>query len=241
MKRIATLLILGAMVSFCHAQLSPEDAMAKLKEKQTARSASRDKIVQISQGELDDMKLHIVQLEGIVQQLRAQVASGGAAAAPKVEAVRLIAVGNTKDQVLDFLRRHPKEYEILADTISTPTLVARTTVHSTQRVALAPGTVGSVAAPPLPGGDAVANREISTEEGAKTEVMVIGRKQYLDVETGGTHNEYNGVSNTRIIETEKQWVEVEKMTVNITEGAVTSIDRTGSGRPVTAGIRRVAR
>jgi hypothetical protein len=66
LKRMGSIVLLAALAAVpvlrstpALGQLTPEEAAAKLREKQAARSAMRDRIVQISQGELDDLKLKI--------------------------------------------------------------------------------------------------------------------------------------------------------------------------------------
>ena len=208
--------------------------MAKLKAKQSARDAERNKEVMITQGELDDMKAKIASLEAQIVQLRAATANA-AASTPKVEAVRVIAVGETREQVADFLRRHPNEYELIADTVSTPHTVARTKVTSIQRD-------GSNSIDQKNGLNIAANqnegvkqRETTTEEGDKTEIPVLMRKSYQPVKVG-SHDEYNGVSHSQVADYQKQWVGVERLTINVVNNQVAAIDRSTSGLSSPVGV-----
>lgn len=215
---VLSLFLVCAGVGF--AQVSTDEAMAKLKAKQEARDAERAKTVTITQGQLDDLKAEIA-------SLKAQLASlheTGIPAAAKIEPVRALAVGQTHDQVMDFLRRHPQEYEILADTISTPHIKSQTTIRSVERS-------GSNAVNSNAGSNVAANqseeeksRQQTVVEGDRTETLVLLRKPYESVEVGA-HDESNGVSRTRIHDFRKQWTPVEKMSVHIVENRVAGIDR----------------
>jgi hypothetical protein len=112
---ILSALLIVSLAALARGQISTDEAMANLKAKQEAREAERNKPVTITQGELDDLKANIASLEAQVIQLRA-AAAAAAAATPKVEAVREISVGETHEQVADFFRRHPTEYEVISDT-----------------------------------------------------------------------------------------------------------------------------
>jgi hypothetical protein len=137
----------------------------------------------------------------------------------------VIAVGATSDQVKEFLRRRPNEYEVMADTTSTPKIMAKTTIRSTDVVSgSSPGVF--IAGRP---NNAEKQAEQTTEEGNRIETLVLSRKVYKDMPTGGKHESYNGVTSTTIIETKKMWAPVEKMTVTITDGVVSGIDRQVQG------------
>jgi hypothetical protein len=226
-------LFIGSAVTL--GQLSPDDALKRLQEKQAARQAerqAREKIVGIKQGELDDLRAELASLKAQLAQIRAAVpgATPIATAAPKIEPVRVLAVGETREQVVDYIRRHPNEFELLTDTVATPHTLSRTTISSIQRQ-------GSNAVDPKASANVTANqtedvkaRERTVEEGDKTETLVFMRNANLSVETG-THDEYNGVSHFIIHDHQKQWVPVEKLFIHIVEGSVTSIDREAVATP----------
>jgi len=220
LKSIGVIALLAA-TSIARAQLTPEEAQQRLEARKAAHSAERDKLVTITQGELDDMRAQIMSLQSQVAQLRANSSVG---AAPRIQAVQAIAVGENHDQVMDFMRRHPKEYDVQADNISTPNVVSRTVVHSVERNGnntIDPRSAGNIAANQT---DAERSKEQVVEEGNQTESLVLLRLAYVEVKTG-EHIEFNGVDHTKVIDTAKQWAPVEKMEVHFTNGIVTSIDR----------------
>jgi hypothetical protein len=219
MRWAAFLLVLGVIVTTSYAQLSPEEAAQRLKEREAAQAAERAKLVTISQGELDDLKAQIESLEAQLAQLRA-----AASAAPKIVEVPALAVGETRDQVFDFLRRHPNEYEILNDDLSTPHVVRKVVVKTVERQ-------GSNSIDSTSPGNVAANQneaekahETTIKTGNQSEKLVLGHKAFIPVKVG-EHTEFNGVTSTLIVDTRNQWVPVEKWTLKMTNGQVTAIDR----------------
>jgi hypothetical protein len=206
--------------TWAHAQLSAEEAQKKLADKAAARNAQRSREVTVTQGELDDLRAELA-------SLRAQVASmrgSGPAAAGKIEPIRAIAVGATRDQVMDFLRRHPNDYEVLANAVSTAHVASQTTITQIQRQ-------GSNAIAPQTGSNVAANQNETTQaqqktitEGERSEALTLLRKVYESVKTG-SHQESNGVNSSTVIDTRKEWVPEEKLFVHFTENQVSSIDR----------------
>jgi len=228
MRRLAIIsAVSAAMVcgGIARAQLSTEEAMKRLKEKQEARQAERDKLVTIKQGDLEDLKAEIASLKAQLANLQGQAANA-ASAAKKVEPVRALAIGETRDQVFDFLRRHPQDYEVTADTMSTPNVTSQTIVKQVDRQ-------GQNAIDNKNALNVAANQSEQTKtqqqvvtEREKTEKLVITRKEYVPVEVG-THSEFNGIRTTIVHDTQKMWVPTEKILVEIVEGTVTTVDHEG--------------
>src|SRR4051812_37076462 len=89
-------------------QTSVEEARAKLREREQQRKAERDQMVQISAGELADLRARVQQLEAEVRSLRG--GGGGGAAKlfpdkeqPKKPLPQTIEIGMTKDEVMAFI------------------------------------------------------------------------------------------------------------------------------------------
>src|SRR5262245_19211571 len=99
----AVFVVLFAALS-SYAQVSPQDAQAKLEEKQKQRQAEREQMVQISAGELADLKAEIKRLEGDVKSLRAQLGQKDPTAAKKFH--EFIEIGMTKDEVMIYIKGH---------------------------------------------------------------------------------------------------------------------------------------
>jgi len=203
------------------AQLSTEEAQKRLQERQTAKQTEREKLVTIKQGDLDDLRAELASLKAQVARLQGQAVT--AAQPKKIEPIRALAVGDTRDQVFDFLKRHPDEYEITADTTSTPHVSSQTVVRQIDRQgqnAVDGHSLSNVAANQ-------SEQEKSTNqiitEGQKTEKLILTRKEHVPVEVG-THTDYNGVSRTTVHDTQKMWVPAEKIFIEIVEGNVTTLD-----------------
>lgn len=116
---LVLVITLGCVASVARAQISPEEAMKRLHEKQAARDAARDKEVTIKQGDLDDLKAEIAKLKAQVASLQNELAaaksSATTAAAPPVKTPLAIAVGITKEELMRFIQVHHEEYELMAD------------------------------------------------------------------------------------------------------------------------------
>src|SRR4051812_15999076 len=81
------------------AQLSAEEAKAKLAEKETQRQAERAKVVTITAGELADLRTKVATLEAQLKALQAQGGAGGAKPVAKRPPDQ-IDIGMTKDEVI---------------------------------------------------------------------------------------------------------------------------------------------
>jgi hypothetical protein len=107
------LVVLFAGVS-AMGQVSPDEAKQKLEEKQKQRQAEREQIVQVTAGELADLRMEIKRLEGEVKSLNAQLgikdagasSSASASAAPAKKYHEIIEVGMTKDEVMMYIKAH---------------------------------------------------------------------------------------------------------------------------------------
>ena len=95
-------LIALALAPIAMAQVSPEEAKAKLAERDAQRQAERQQIIQITAGELADLRQKVAVLEAQVKSLRAQLADKQT---PK-KISDTIEIGMTKDEVLLFIKRH---------------------------------------------------------------------------------------------------------------------------------------
>jgi len=108
------------LTSFSLAQLSTDEATARLKAKQAERDAARATVVQISAGELQDLREKLKALEAENAELRAKVnggvanANAGAAAkpVPKKKFTKL-ELGMTRQEVESFLAQHPNDYKVI--------------------------------------------------------------------------------------------------------------------------------
>lgn len=103
LKVLVSLALCAFVSSSVMAELSPEEAQAKLAAKEQQRQAERKQIVQMSAGELADMQAKIRQLEAEVAGLRAQLNQKEAAKKSPVRS--MIEIGMTKDEVLAFINR----------------------------------------------------------------------------------------------------------------------------------------
>lgn len=93
--------------SLCLAQANPDEAVAKLKAKQAAKDAERAKIVQISAGELQDLRDQIRLLQTQNAEFQKKLADLGAAAkAPPKKRFTQIEIGMTKAEVTAFIAAH---------------------------------------------------------------------------------------------------------------------------------------
>ena len=136
-KAIRSVLVLvmslGCVASVARAQISPEEAMKRLKAKQEARQAEREKILAIKQGDLDDLKAEITKLKAQVaalqNELAAAKASGTASAQPAIKTPLAIAVGITKEELDRFIQVHHLEYEVMADLPSGEMKIAQKAKH----------------------------------------------------------------------------------------------------------------
>src|SRR4051812_9801197 len=82
------------------AQLSPEEAKAKLDERNAKRLAERSQVVQVTVGELADLRAKVSQLEAEVKALRAQPSTKPLAK----KLPETIEIGMSKDEVLAFIK-----------------------------------------------------------------------------------------------------------------------------------------
>lgn len=108
---ISTVLLL-AVCAPAYAQMSPEAAMARLKEKQAERNAARNKPVTITQGEYDDLKAEINRLKAQLAALQAKETATAPVVAPSPTA---LTVGISKAQVMRFIQVHRETFELKMD------------------------------------------------------------------------------------------------------------------------------
>ncbi len=102
MKAAIVLAILTAIPVVAE-PLSPDEAKAKLTERDLQRKVDRDQTVVMTAGDLADLRLRIKQLEGEVSSLREQL---GQKEPPKKTVVHnMIEIGMTKSEVLAFVNR----------------------------------------------------------------------------------------------------------------------------------------
>lgn len=101
MKWVIAILLSLSVPTF--AQLSPEEAAAKLAEKTAQRQAERSQVVQISAGELTDLREQVARLESQVRMLQA----AGSKKTSERKIHRDIEIGMTRDEVMVFIRARP--------------------------------------------------------------------------------------------------------------------------------------
>lgn len=98
----ASIIFVVALFGFsAMAQVSPEEAKAKLAEREAHKRLEREQTVQITAGELADLRNKVRQLEGELNAIRAKP---GDKEKPK-PLPTMIEIGMTKAEVLDFVRR----------------------------------------------------------------------------------------------------------------------------------------
>lgn len=96
----AFIIVLGIILaSSVNAQVSPAEAAAKLADRTRQQKAERAEIVQITAGELADLKNRVRQLEGELSTYRAKTAEK-----PK-PLPTMIEIGMTKAEVMDYVKR----------------------------------------------------------------------------------------------------------------------------------------
>lgn len=100
-------------------QTSVEEARAKLREREQQRKAERDQVVQISAGELADLRARVQQLEAEVRSLRGSVPAKlfpdklvPDKEQPKKPLPQAIEIGMTKDEVMAFIGARSKSLRI---------------------------------------------------------------------------------------------------------------------------------
>src|SRR5690348_16052051 len=98
---ISFVIVFGVFGASASAQISPEEAKAKLAEREAQRQAERNKMVQITTGELADLRAKVAQLEATVKSLQAQQVKAAVKKMPET-----IEVGMTKDEVIAFVKAH---------------------------------------------------------------------------------------------------------------------------------------
>lgn len=125
-------LIVAAFAGSSLGQMTPEEAAKRLQERQAARQAERDRLVQIKEGTLEDMKAEIDALKKEVASLKAQIASAAPGnadapvvvdpsdpmhvkAAPSLKFTTSIDVGASRQQLVSFISMHRSHFRIARD------------------------------------------------------------------------------------------------------------------------------
>jgi hypothetical protein len=239
MRHIFAVVILLCVTGIGKSQaVSPDEAMQKLQDKQAARLAERKKPVTITQGELDDLKAELASLRLQVAQLK----NAATLTATKVEPVKTLAVGETKEQVMDYVKRHPQQCEIVSDRISTPHTLSVTTVHEAKGTADIQRS-GTNSVNPNAKSNVLANQNENTDateklkenekiisENENTEIIELQMNARVLVKVG-EHTEQSALSGaTTIDDMASRWLPSETVHIEIVEGKVTVVDRSPSNR-----------
>lgn len=133
MERVIGIGLILICVSLASAQVSSDEAIAKLKARQAAKEADRAKLVAITKGELDDLRSEIDSLKKEVQSLKAVQAAavpadnsdivsletGGpkkvVTTPSKVRFVLEVKVGVTRQQLFTYVAQRKDSYRITKD------------------------------------------------------------------------------------------------------------------------------
>src|SRR5688500_13165610 len=110
---VALLVGSAALAAGAQTAVTPEEARKRLEERNAQRRDERNQVMQITAGELADLRSKIQQLEGQVKVLQKQLEAK--AEAPK-KVHTMIEIGMTKDEVMAFVKR--KNWRIVGMTAS---------------------------------------------------------------------------------------------------------------------------
>lgn len=196
----------------CLAQSPTTQATEKLREREKQRQAERAKIVQVTAGELEDLQTQIRQLRAQNDSLSKKISAlTQANAAPVKKKYTELEIGMTKQEVLDFVRDHPRDLRIDAARYGTKesqsgvTRTSKTTVKGDGTQQQAQTVQESI----------VANDEISRDE---TIVITTLSSRQVSVGMsgdvlGGQHEQF-----------QTQYVASGRINVTITGGVVSALE-----------------
>lgn len=128
MQRMILVAVLAAGF-VAQAQVSVTEAQAKLAEKDAQRKAERSKVVQISAGELADLKAELAQLKSELASLRGAKATASKPAPKKVYSE--IEIGMTRDEVMAFIQQRKNSLRVVS--VAANANVSRSTPQATVR------------------------------------------------------------------------------------------------------------
>jgi hypothetical protein len=211
--------VIVAIVSCCAlAQVSPEEAKAKLAEKDQQRQAERAQLIQITSGELTDLRAKVARLEGEVRALQGKL---GQKETFK-KAPETIEIGMTKEDVVAFVKAHPALQVISVSASagvnrsSQQTIVRRRTSDASQRTENDGPAQRATAK-----GDNESKVEVDTVHVAgKQERMVIARYGSHSEQSGSQRNALGGSTPTfRTVEREEG-----RISVTLVDGVVTEVN-----------------
>jgi DNA repair exonuclease SbcCD ATPase subunit len=217
MSKLAVGLFVAMLTCSIQAQLSPEEAKAKLEERNAKRLAERSQMVQVSAGELADLRARIAQLEGEIKTLRSQTGQKAGYKKPP----ETIEIGMTKDEVIAFVKAH-SALQVISISASAgiskssqQTTVKRLSSDINQRTENG-GPVHRTTAE----GDNESKVQVDTVRVAgKQERMVIGRY--------ATHSEQSGTQRNALGGSSPVYTKVEReegrISVTLVDGIVTEV------------------
>lgn len=189
---------LALITSTAMSQTPADEAMAKLKAKQQQRDAERAASIQITRGELDDLKSRLRLLEAENAELKRKMAV--AVAGKSRRAWTKIDIGMTRDELTIFLNVHQREYRMLSAKVDAgkTSTKEQTVIHRDSQRASETVRNGN-----SPQSKAVAEGALSNETiersrlDGKSETMVLGILGKRTVVTGshgdplgGSHDDY---------------------------------------------------
>jgi hypothetical protein len=205
-----------------------EDAKRRLAEKDVQRQKDREKVVEISAGELDDLRARIAQLEAQLRALQPKQAN----AAPR-PARMMIEIGMTRDEVMSFIKRRP-EYRIVSmgasSGVSKSTEVVNVRRDSTlDRNATTATLKGRSSNPATEPKTEVSN--INDNEASQTQidrVQSTGQRETIRVQKTGkqrvqTGTKTNALGRSQAVYGNREVVEG-TISVVLVDGVVTSVD-----------------
>jgi hypothetical protein len=221
--------VLLVIVSGSSAQTSSEDAVAKLKARQQQREAERAKTVEISYGELQDLKEEIQSLKRELAEYKVKSA-GAMVSANKTPAVKRrptkMELGMTREDLLWFINNHPRDYKIIgahADTGKTVRKEETVTQRETQGDSQVAHNGGTPQTESKDGASAVKETVEHRTLNAKHETIVLGILGQREVVTG-TKRDALGHRQTL---TGTELVQKGKITIQLTDDVVSQIDGAG--------------
>jgi hypothetical protein len=223
LRAIVLCVAVSCCASVCLGQASPDEAAAKLRAKQAERAAQRSKLVQITAGELDDLREQVRLLRAQVDALqRKQAEANGTAVKPVVKRVPTqIEIGMTRAEVDAFIRAHRNLKVIGVSANAGVTKQAEETVVRRQGATGAQRAVNGkqTDVQEATGGEQKETVERKSTTGRK-ETITVAQMVARQVVTGETRDVFGRPQDTYGTE----WVEGARMKVDLTDGVVTAID-----------------
>jgi len=222
----AALLLGGSAGSVCLAQTPANDAAAKLQAKQAERNAQRSKLIQVTAGELDDLREQVRVLKAQNAELQrklgetASASAASAKASPQKKKYTQIEVGMTREEVDAFIKSR-KDFKLIG--VSQNSGITKHTEEMTIR------RQGTSASDRVVNGSRTEAQEAkgSEEKQAIERKVDSGRKETITVAHLGTRQVQTGTQRnalgraTPVYGTE--WYEDGRLTIEMTDDVVTAV------------------